>query len=107
MTIQETSLTVETQTGSTHLFAIGEASEMSGMHPEMIDEFLRAHLLHAAAFDEECPLFDVSAIYRMRQIENLRVQQHANLRTIRLVVELMDRLETAEDELRRLRNRML
>jgi len=107
MTIRETSLTIETQTGSTHLFALSEASEMSGMHPEMIDEFLRAHLLRAVAYEKDVPLFDVSCIYRMRQIENLRIQQHANLRTIRLIVELMDRLETAEDELRRLRNRII
>ena len=83
------------------------ASRLSGMHPVMILEFVRAELVEAARVDREGnPCFDEEAIFRLRQIEHMRTRQGAHLSTIRLVIRLIDRAESAERELRRLRNRM-
>jgi DNA-binding transcriptional MerR regulator len=83
------------------------ASDLSGMHPEMILEFTRAQLVLVARKDRSGnPYFDDEGVYRLRQIEHLRHDQQAHLRTIRLVIQLMERAETAERELRNLRDRL-
>ncbi len=83
------------------------ASELSGMHPEMILEVARARMVVISRKDREGnPYFDDEAIYRLRQIEHLRLEQRAHLRTIRLIMQLMDRAEAAEREVRWLRDRV-
>ena len=86
---------------------LASASELSGMHPEMIIEVTRANIVLVARRDRAGnPYFDDEAIYRLRQIEHLRSEQRAHMRTIRLIMELLDRAESAERELRWLRDRM-
>ena len=80
------------------------ASQSSGMHPEMILEFVRCELVVIARKDRQgLPYFDEPSIYRLRQIQYLREIQKAHLNTIRLVLRLLDRAETAERELGSLR----
>jgi len=92
------------------------ASELTGMHPQMVIEFVRASLVvpssttrPAGDADAESepadPAFDAAALYRLRQIEHLRTHHQAHLRTICLVLGLLDRAEAAERELRQLRDR--
>jgi DNA-binding transcriptional MerR regulator len=92
----------------THGFInLQSASDLSGMHQEMILEFIRAELVTAAGKDQSGnPYFDDEGVYRLRQIEYLRHDQQAHLRTIRLVLQLMERAEAAEREVRRLRDRV-
>lgn len=87
------------------IFDLASAAELSGMHPEMILEFCRAHVvaLHRSGDD---PRFDSRGIHRLRQIETLRQERSMSLRSIRFVVELMERLDSAENELRSLRERV-
>ena len=86
---------------------LASASELSGMHPEMIIEVTRANLVLVARKDRAGnPYFDDEAIYRLRRIEHLRSEQRAHMRTIRLIMELMDRAESAERQLRWLRERI-
>ncbi len=83
------------------------ASALSGMHPEMIQEVMRAKLVVCVRESSAGePYFDDEAIYRLRQIEYLRTHQRAQMRTIRLVMQLLDRLETTEREVRWLRERL-
>jgi DNA-binding transcriptional MerR regulator len=85
---------------------LDSASQLSGMHPEMILEFTRAELVAIAHIDRGGnPYFDDEAIFRLRQIEHLRSSQRTHLRTIRLILHLTDRVESAERELRGLRDR--
>jgi len=80
------------------------ASRLTGMHREMIQEFARARLVPGISKAEDDTVYlDDRAVRRLRQIEDLRVRQHVNLRTIRLIVHLMNRLEEAEVEIRTLR----
>lgn len=89
------------------LIDLDAASELSGMHPEMIEEVARAELIVVSHHDRSGnPYFDDKAIYRLRQIERLRNEHRAHMRTIRLIVQLLDRTEAAEYELRRLRERL-
>lgn len=88
-------------------FDLRAAAELSGMHPEMILEFHRARVVAVAGSDATGdPRFDLRGILRLRQIEALRHECQMSLRAIRLVMGLMDRLESAESELRQLRERV-
>lgn len=87
------------------LYDLETAAELSGMHPEMILEFCRAHVvtLHRRG---DSPHFDSHGIHRLRQIETLLHERSMSLRSIRFVMELMERLESTEREVRKLRERM-
>ncbi len=90
--------------GGVDLFDLEAAAEYSGMHPEMIREFGRAHLVRIAHLSKRASLyFDREGLGRLRQIEQLRLQRGANLHTIRFVIRLLDRLEAAESELEAMR----
>ena len=99
---------VPTQTGNTDgVVDLEMASELSGVHPEMILELTRARMVSVSWQDRSGnPYFDDEAIYRLRQIDRLRTRERVQMRTIRLILELMDRAETAERELRWLRERV-
>ena len=87
-------------------FTLASASELSGMHPEMILEFVRADLVHVTSRDRSgAPVFREHDIARLRQIELLRSADRVSLRTIRHLMKLEDRLDAAERELRILRGR--
>lgn len=86
------------------IFSLEQAADLTGMHTEMILEFVRADLIQVH-LSEEAPQFDESALFRIRHIENLR-QEHVNLRTVCYIIHLLDRLETSDRELRTLRERL-
>jgi DNA-binding transcriptional MerR regulator len=81
------------------------AAELCGMHPEMILEYARAHVITLAR-DGDLYHLDSRAIHRLRQIAVLREERGMSLRSIRFVMELMERLDAAEQELRLLRERI-
>ena len=98
---------VPTKNTPADLFDLRSTGKLSGMHPEMVLEFVRAELVSVAREDMSGnPFFDEGAIYRLRQIEYLRTKQQAHLRTIRLIMRLLDRVDAAEMELRHLRDRI-
>jgi|GEM_PF-1387525 len=86
------------------LVDLDSASQLSGMHPEMILEVARAQLVFASIIDVSGDsYFDCVAIARLRLIEHLRVGQRAHMRTIRLIIQLTDRAESAERDLHQIR----
>ena len=104
MSAKDESLSIPVPAGD-EVFGLDAAAELSGMHPEMILEFCRAHVV-ALRLRAEGPEFDNRGIHRLRLIETLRQERGMSLRSIRFVVELMERLEAAERELRSLRERV-
>ena len=105
--MSKTSLTIVTADASREYVSLQNASELSGMHPEMILEVIRGKLIRTVHEDDRGNLFfDAEAIYRLRQIEYLRTQQQTHMRTIRMIIQLLDRAEAAEKELRWLRQRV-
>lgn len=103
-----TSLVIRSQEGTVEYFDLQQASELSAMHPEMVLEFWRAGLVADAGTSKKDnqPVFDMRAVRRLRYIEDLRSHQDLKLRTLRLISHLVDRLESAEEELRQLRQRL-
>ncbi|MEX2580011.1 MAG: chaperone modulator CbpM [Verrucomicrobiales bacterium] len=102
---------VSSEIGETETFDLTTLSELTGLHEELIVEFARAHLVQTAnrwedTAAEERPVFDERGLMRLRQIAELRDNQHVSLRTLRLVVHLLDRLEAAETELRTLKEQL-
>jgi len=88
-------------------FDLAAAAELSGIHPEMILEFTRARLIRFSPLAPSgSPHFDNRALFRLRQIQSLRHDRAMSLRSIRLVVDLLDRLDAAEAQLRSLRERL-
>lgn len=91
-------------TDEERIFSLEQTADLTGMHTEMILEFVRADLIHVQLSEEE-PQFDEAALVRIRHIENLR-QEHVNLRTVCYIIHLLDQLEASDRELRALRERL-
>lgn len=82
------------------------AAELSGMHPEIILELVRGRVVtHIREDSPDSPRFDARAIYRLRQIEVLREERSLNMHSVRFVIDLIERLENAQRELRELREK--
>ncbi|MCP5535808.1 MAG: MerR family transcriptional regulator [Akkermansiaceae bacterium] len=88
------------------LIELTDAADICGLHPEMVEEFLRGGLVSAFRSEEEIIYFDPSGLTRLRQISHFRHYEHANLRTIRYILNLLDTLDSREQELRELRERL-
>ena len=95
-------------TGEACWFDLDTTAELSGVHRDLILEFTRAELLPTVRSGEGESVwqFDERAIYRLRQIDSLRERHHTSLRVIRDILRLLDRLEDAEIEVRRLREQL-
>ena len=85
------------------LAELDEAARLSGMHPEMIEVFLRARIVSSETDGNGLPCFGPDGIERLCQIERMRKQGRPVLRNIRLVFSLIDQLAKTERELRKLR----
>ncbi len=85
---------------------LDEAAVLSGLHPEMIEEFLRGSLIHGFTDSHGNIYFDQTAVSRLRKIAQLQQREHASLRTIRYITGLLDSLDARERELRSLREQL-
>lgn len=91
-------------TWNTGLAELEEAARLSGMHPEMIEVFLRAGIVRSEADGYGVRYIGADGVERLCQIQRMRRQRRPVLRHIRLVFALTDRLVKAERELQELRN---
>ena len=96
----------ETATVESLLSDLAEASELSDLHPEMVEELLRGKLVKAFQAPNGEIFFDQAGIARLRQIAYLRQHENTSLRTLRYIVSLLDNLEAQDKELRELRERV-
>ncbi|MGJ8697065.1 MAG: chaperone modulator CbpM [Verrucomicrobiaceae bacterium] len=86
--------------------SLSEAAEITGLHPEMIEEFLRGSLVHAFKDSAGVIFFDPSGITRLRQLAHLRQHEQISLRMTRYIASLLDSLEAREQELHTLREQL-
>ena len=83
------------------------AARLCGLPAEMILEFSRTRVISVTrGGGPEAPVFDTVCLHRLRQIEALHHEWSMAPRSIGLVMDLFDRLEAAERELRVLRERL-
>ena len=83
------------------------AARLCGLPTEMILEFSRTQVISVSGGGGgSAPVFDSVCIHRLRRIESLHHEWSMAPRSIGFVMDLFDRLEAAERELRVLRERL-
>lgn len=84
---------------------IADLTRLSGLEPDDILEYHRLRIvsLHAAGGTFHA---GIHTLHRLRHISVLREEHDLKPASIGFVLDLMDRLETAERELRTLRERL-
>ena len=83
------------------------ASRLCGLPAEMILEFSRTRVISVVRRgDSGAPAFDPAGLHRLRQIEALQRDWSMAPPSIGFVMDLLERLEAAERELRALRERL-
>ena len=102
---------VSSEVGTTETFDLETVSQLTGIHEELILEYTQAHLVEAvdsrSPEDKDAtPLFNERGLLRLRQIAELRDNQHVSLRTLRLIIHMLERLESTETELRALKEKL-
>lgn len=85
---------------------IDEAAELTGLHPQMIEEYSRGHLVTAVQNQQGALYFNQAGIFRLRQIAQLTQHHGINIRLVRYITTLLDTLDTQDQELRELRERL-
>jgi len=103
--MKQNSLAITIVSVSNQLFDLETASQLTGMHPDLIQEFVNGSLAPTAGTDSDgLPLFGEDGICRLRILADLRSREKLSLRMIRVFCHLLDRLTRAEAEIRFLRN---
>jgi hypothetical protein len=83
------------------------AARLCGLPAEMILEFSRTQVISVTrGGGEDGPVFDTVCLHRLRRIESLHHEWSMTPRSIGFVMDLFDRLDAAERELRVLRERL-
>ena len=93
-------------TRNTDLSELDEAAQVSGMHPEMIEVFLRAGIVRSETNGDGMPCVSSDGIERLCQIQQMRRQGRPVLRNIRLVCTLKDQLAKTRRELHELQRQI-
>jgi DNA-binding transcriptional MerR regulator len=75
----------------------------AGLHPTLIERFVEYGLIEPAERAGAHMLFDVDCVARVRKIERLRRHLGANLASVAVILDLLDRLSGLEQEIERLR----
>jgi DNA-binding transcriptional MerR regulator len=75
----------------------------TGLHPTLIERFVEYGLIEPVERAGAHMLFDVDCVARVRKIERLRRHLGANLASVAVILDLLDRLSKLEKEIERLR----
>ncbi len=96
-------LQVKSETEHSPYCTLHEAAFRAGLHPELLERFIRLGLIEFIdrKGDGE-PLFDSSVVPLLRRILRLRNELGVNYAGIGLVLELMSRIEALEARVREL-----
>ena len=78
----------------------------AGMHPRLVQLFVEFGLIEPVQRQGARPLFDPSAVPRLRMIGRLRESLGVNLAGIAVILDLLDRLSALQRENETLRSRL-
>jgi len=91
-------------TGSSALFSLGVAADLTGVHPDMLRYYCRVGLLGVNRTDIlQEPTFDENALQEVRRIEHYRRHLAVSRRALPLVCELRREAERRHIEIHFLR----
>lgn len=94
--------------GASPTVSLTEVAYRCGVHPELIERFLRLGLIDTAAQStREETLFHAEVISMVRKILRLRNELGVNYAGIGVILELISRIESLEDHIRELESRAL
>ena len=96
-------LQVKTDTELSVDYTLTEVAYRTGLHPELIDRFIKLGLIEFTGnTDDGEPIFDSGAIPLLRRILRLRNELGVNYAGIGVILELMSRLEALEARIQEL-----
>ena len=79
-------------------------SEKTGLHPTLIEQFVEYGLIEPAERMGARLLFDIECVVRVRKIERLRHDLGANLASVAVILDLLDRISRLDKEIERLQS---
>ena len=87
------------------LLTLEDLASAAGLHPELVDVFVRYQLVEPIANTGSCPLFSTSSVERLARILHIRHDLGVNLAGVGVILELMERIEHLQTELKLSRKR--
>jgi DNA-binding transcriptional MerR regulator len=87
------------------LLTLEELASTAGLSPELVDVFVRYQLVEPTMYTGSCPLFQTSTVDRLQRILRLRHDLGLNLAAVAVILEMIERIEELQAELRILRGR--
>ena len=87
------------------LLTLEELASAAGLSPELVDVFVRYQLVEPAVNTGPYPLFHTSTVDRLQRILRLRQDLGVNLSAVAVILEMIERIEELQTELRLLRSR--
>jgi DNA-binding transcriptional MerR regulator len=96
-------LQVKTDNEFSSSYTLTDVAYRAGLHPELIDRFIRLGLIEFSGRTHDGELlFDSEVIPLIRRILRLRNQLGVNYAGVGVILELMSRLEALEAQIREL-----
>jgi DNA-binding transcriptional MerR regulator len=87
------------------LLTLEDLASAAGLHPELVDVFVRHQLVEPIANTGSRPLFPTSSVERLERILRIRHDLGVNLAGVGVILELMERTQHLKRELEQLRAR--
>ena len=99
---EETYALIRIETREASAMGAGEAAFRCGVHPGLIDRFVRLGLCEPAGWDEDRRewVFDPGIVPLVRKILRLREELGVNYQGVGVILELLSRIERLEGRLR-------
>jgi DNA-binding transcriptional MerR regulator len=88
------------------LLTLEDLASAAGLHPELVDVFVRYQLVEPTVHTSSCPLFPISSVERLKRILHLRHEMGVNLAGISVILDLTEQIENLETDLEMLRNQL-
>jgi DNA-binding transcriptional MerR regulator len=85
---------------------IEELASRTCAHPAMIEQFVDYGLIEPIGWTGTGPLFDSAAILRVRTINRLRQDLGANLPSVAIILDLVERLRCLQREIESLQGKL-
>src|SRR5258705_1530451 len=88
------------------LLTLEDLASAAGLHPDLVDVFVRYQLVEPTVHTRSCPLFPTSSIERLKRISRLRHEKGVNLAGISVILDMPEQIENLETDLEMLRQQL-